>query len=86
MNYQKTAFNRIETSFISIPIMRLSGASVLPPAAAAAAKDTKRILIWDDSRAFGHRASIVNFDVIWLILWINKQKKTTQPPTPPHHQ
>lgn len=62
MNYQKTAFNLIETSFISIHIMRLSRACVLPPAAAGAAKGTKRSLIWDDSRAFGHRASIVNFD------------------------
>lgn len=77
MNYQKTAFNLIETSFISIHIMRLSRACVLPPAAAGAAKGTKRSLIWDDSRAFGHRASIVNFD-FFLIIKQQQQKKNTR--------
>lgn len=43
MNYQKTAFNLIETSFISIRIMRLSRACVLPPAAAGAAKHKEEL-------------------------------------------
>lgn len=80
MNYQKTAFNLIETSFISIHIMSLSRACVLLPAAAGAAKGTKRSLIWDDSKASvtGHPLLILMwYDLFWTIKQTKKkpQKK-----------